>query len=112
MANRLKVAKVLSIQALDAQGWSQRRIAWELGIDRATVARYLKSPSKPAKAPIGSGAEQAQSIGELKAAISDQSEGDTRQLEASGCAQRPPLGLDKRGYRNLCLGGFGPPNTV
>ena len=53
MANRLKVAKVLSIQALHAQGWSQRRIARELGIDRATVARYLMAPSKPAKAPIG-----------------------------------------------------------
>ena len=36
MANQLKVAKVLSIQTLHAQGWSQRRIARELGIDRET----------------------------------------------------------------------------
>jgi transposase len=57
MANHLKVAKVLSIQALHAQGWSQRRIARELGINRETVARHLKEASKPAtfeKAPPGS----------------------------------------------------------
>jgi transposase len=54
MANHLKVANVLSIRALHAQGWSQRRIARELGIDRETVARHLKMPSKRAKAPIGS----------------------------------------------------------
>ncbi|MFT5527168.1 MAG: hypothetical protein ACI9HK_005150 [Pirellulaceae bacterium] len=68
MANQLKVAKVLSIETLHAQGWSQRRIARELGINRETVARYLKElassaecpptdlGSKPAKAPTGSDA--------------------------------------------------------
>jgi transposase len=55
MANQLKVAKVLSIKSLHAQGWSQRRIARELGINRETVARYLRESSKPAKAPPGSG---------------------------------------------------------
>src|SRR5210317_1810590 len=55
MANELKVAKVLSIKALHAQGWSQRRIARELGVNRETVARELKRGSKPAKAPTGSG---------------------------------------------------------
>jgi len=66
VANQLKVAKVLSIQTLHAQGWSQRRIARELGIHRETVAAHLKSAqespqtstdvedSKPAKAPPGS----------------------------------------------------------
>ena len=54
MANQLKVAKVLSIQTLHAQGWSQRRIARELGIHRDTVARHLGESSKPAKAPTGS----------------------------------------------------------
>ncbi len=53
MANQLKVAKVLSIQALHAQGWSQRRIARELGIHRETVARHLGEASKPATAPSG-----------------------------------------------------------
>jgi transposase len=54
MANQLKVAKVLSIQTLHEQGWSQRRIARELGVSRHSVAKYLRERSKPAKAPIGS----------------------------------------------------------
>ncbi len=41
MANRLKVAKVLSIKQLHGQGWSQRRIARELRISRDAVARHL-----------------------------------------------------------------------
>lgn len=66
MANRLKMAMVQSILLLHAQGWSRRRIARELGIDRETVSRYVEldqqsavpceleagSVSKPANAPI------------------------------------------------------------
>ncbi|MEQ8667844.1 MAG: hypothetical protein RIC12_01645, partial [Pirellulales bacterium] len=71
MANRLKVAKVLSIKTLQAQGWSQRRIARELGISRGAVARQLLADSQPhpasgvppdsnrAKAPPGSEAAEA-----------------------------------------------------
>jgi transposase len=54
MANQLKVAKLLSIQALHAQGWSRRRIARELGIHRETVARHLQELSKPGLSPAGS----------------------------------------------------------
>lgn len=54
MVNRLKVANVLSIQALHEQGWSQRRIARELGVSRGAVARHLRNGSNKAKAPIGS----------------------------------------------------------
>lgn len=54
MANRLKVAKVLSIHALHQAGWSQRRIAREVGISRGAVARHLRSRSNGAKAPTGS----------------------------------------------------------
>jgi hypothetical protein len=57
MANRLNMAIVETIQRLHASGWSQRRIARELAIDRETVRRYLscgeKSP-KPAILPAGS----------------------------------------------------------
>jgi transposase len=65
MANRLKMARIQSILSLHAQGWSRRRIARELDVDRETVSRYLqldqRSPaaievgggiSKPANAPI------------------------------------------------------------
>lgn len=41
MANRLTVAKVLSVKQLHEQGWSKRRIARELGISRGAVDRHL-----------------------------------------------------------------------
>jgi len=65
MANRLKMARVQSILSLHAQGWSGRRTARELGVDRETVSRYAEFKqqssaaceldggiSKPANAPI------------------------------------------------------------
>ena len=58
MANQLKLADVLAVQALVERGWSYRRIARQLGIHRETVARYARERdaggSKPAKAPTGS----------------------------------------------------------
>lgn len=57
MSNVLKMAIIQSIQALHAAGWSRRRIARELGIDRGTVAKHLQPPSpdpKPAIVPTGS----------------------------------------------------------
>ena len=49
MANVLKMAKIQSIQQLHAAGWSQRRIARELEIDRGTVARYLQRGASRSK---------------------------------------------------------------
>jgi transposase len=70
MANQLKMAMVNAVWTLKQRGWSNRRIARELGIDRETVARYVhlwqadpkpatNAPTgsegvKPADAPIGS----------------------------------------------------------
>ena len=42
MANRLKMATVQSILTLHERGWSQRRIAVELDVDRETVSRYVE----------------------------------------------------------------------
>jgi transposase len=42
MANQLKMADVQSILTLHARGWSRRRIARELGLDRETVGRHLR----------------------------------------------------------------------
>lgn len=46
MANVLKVHEQNAIQQLAAQGWSRRRIARQLQVDRKTVRRYLKSGAK------------------------------------------------------------------
>ena len=48
MANRLKMAKVHAIQVLRSRGWSQRRIARELGVHRDTVARHVRQDAKAA----------------------------------------------------------------
>jgi transposase len=50
MANQHKVEMQNAIKALKTKGWSQRRIARELGIDRETVARYWEPllPANPA----------------------------------------------------------------
>jgi len=64
MSNLLKMAVSESIRTLHRRGWSQRRIADELGINRETVARYLrlaKLASKPANAPTGSEASDGAS---------------------------------------------------
>lgn len=41
MANWLRMAQVHAIEGLWMQGWSRRRIARELGLDRATVRKYI-----------------------------------------------------------------------
>src|SRR5881409_946334 len=46
MANILKVNEQNTIQQLATQGWSRRRIARELEVDRKTVRRYLKAAAK------------------------------------------------------------------
>jgi len=57
--NQLKMDIKLTISTLSRGGWSQRRIARELGIDRETVARYRRlarqvEEPNPAIPPAGS----------------------------------------------------------
>src|SRR6185295_1516692 len=55
--NELNVSLQHSIATLAAKGWSTRKIARELSIDRETAARYLhlaEAISKPAIVPAGS----------------------------------------------------------
>jgi transposase len=54
MSNVLKVSLQTTICSLNDRGWSQRRIARELGIDRETVGRYLRLRAKPAISTAGS----------------------------------------------------------
>jgi transposase len=60
MSNVLKVSLQTTIYGLADRGWSQRRIARELGIDRETVGRYLRlaKGSKPAISTPGSGGDR------------------------------------------------------
>lgn len=51
MANRLKMASRESIQSMYQLGWSQRQIARQLGVDRETVARYIKAFGKALNQP-------------------------------------------------------------
>src|SRR5438046_786275 len=57
--NQLKMDIQQTISTLSRSGWSQRRIAREVGIDRETVARYRRlarqtEESNPAISPTGS----------------------------------------------------------
>jgi predicted transcriptional regulator len=52
MSNVLKVSLQTTIYSLADRGWSQRRIASELGINRETVGRYLRL-AKPAISTAG-----------------------------------------------------------
>lgn len=59
--NLLHVSLQHSIATLAAKGWSARKIARELGIDRETATRYLRLSeliSKPAIPPAGSAEEK------------------------------------------------------
>lgn len=47
MSNLLKMAVRETIRTLHRRGWSQRRIADELGINRETVALHLRQADTP-----------------------------------------------------------------
>ena len=54
MANFLSMADITRIRTLAQAGWSQRRIARELGHDRGTIQKYLRDeelPDPPAPSP-------------------------------------------------------------
>jgi len=46
MSNVLKVSHQEAIRSLSENGWSQRRIARELGLHRRTVGRYIVAAPK------------------------------------------------------------------
>ena len=70
MANVLNVALVESIRSLFAQGWSRRRIARELGVDRETVGKYVSQQSdgqNPPNLPTGSATSKPATLPSLPA---------------------------------------------
>ena len=68
MANHLNMAQTHSIEVLLKRGWSQRRVARDLGIDRGTVSKVYKrlnapevtstTPSKPGPPAVSNSACQ------------------------------------------------------
>src|SRR5467141_4890142 len=81
MPNVLKVNLQATIYSLNDRGWSRRRIARELGIDRETVGRYLLL-AKPAISTTGS--EEAT---EVKPAISTAGNGVGRRSQCEPLAE-------------------------
>jgi transposase len=90
MANILKVNEQNTIQQLAAQGWSHRRIAGWLQIDRKTVRRYL---AKAAKSPTIStlGSAPPESPKSPISTLGPESGGDLVQEGLQAEAGRPSL---------------------
>ena len=58
--NQLKVNRQHSIVSLFEQGWSKRRIARELALDRATVRKYLAGVTPKSPTPQTGSAESTE----------------------------------------------------
>jgi transposase len=108
--NRIKVSLQQSIIALSERGWSKRRIARELQVDRATVTRQLTAAANAATNPAhGSGAlgppdpdrisTQGIEDQEVKAATNPAH--GCGEVSAANAARNPALGA-KPGPRSLC----------
>ena len=96
MANQIKMATSASIIELYVRGWSQRRIARELGLDRETVSRHIRlnaetAVSKPANVPAGDDRD-----GYSKPAIPPAGAGEAATPEPA----IPPAGI--RGRKSQC----------
>src|SRR4029077_13206952 len=96
MSNVLTVSLQATIYSLHDRGWSRRRIARELGIDRETVGRYLLL-AKPAISTTGvEGTDEAkpaistaggEGAGEAKPAISTAGKGIGRKSQCEPLAE-------------------------
>jgi transposase len=100
MVNVLKVSLQETIYSLNDLGWSRRRIARELGIDRETVGRYLLL-AKPAISTTG-----PEGAGEVKPAISTAGKGAGRKSQCEPLAEvimaKAEVGLSaQRIYQDL-----------
>jgi transposase len=108
MAHRLKMATVEAIHRLHSLGWSQRRIARELGIHRETVSNYLSrraSGAKPAISPAGSSGSKPATFPDVPAPTEERAASTDRddQAAVSKPAISPPgSGGSQAGRRSEC----------
>jgi len=103
MANELKMATVQSILSLHEKRWSYRRIARELGIDRGTVARYVRLARESAQAEPSSAGAGGEAAGSKPANA------------PTGADSKPAIapigssaGVDHSGRANTPIGSEGP----
>jgi len=90
MSNVLKVNEQQAIQSLWKKGWSQRKIAQELGMNRRTVSRYAGKRTGEATAESGSKYTTQVTPGpsRAKSACESHREEIARKVEAGLSAQR------------------------
>ena len=104
MANRLKMAITTSIRTLYQRGWSQRKIARDLGISRTTVRRYLGGRGLHSNCttnpPTGSGPNSNCTTNPPTGSGPD-SNGTTGSGGDSNCTTDPPAGAGG-GPASLC----------
>ena len=111
MANFLKMDLIQVIQRLKSQGWSKRRMARELCIDRKTVRRYLRADSKsPTISTPGSLAEPSANLPTLPSSPSSEPVGagnENHPFSTLGDLAIPPVleGVyGKAGRPSVCQG--------
>lgn len=97
MVNRLKMAKINAILTLHEQGWSQRKIAEQLGIHRETVARYLANRAKPAKPSTG-----CDGAGDATEAVGLEAENRPKAPHGSEAENRPEAPYGSLPSRSQC----------
>lgn len=116
MANQLEVAMQKSIITFYERGWSRRRIARELGLDRATVRAYIKaweeSQAASAKPAISTAGSECQNppIGAISTAGSARLDGADLAEPAISTAgsqgqNQPPAAISTAGF---CAGDGSP----
>jgi len=97
MANRLKMAEQKAIQVLYEKGWSQRRIARELGVNRETVGRYVRLRGQRSEG------EEAGAEGDSKPAISIAGSEETPPAVGLGEDSKPAISITgSPGRQSLC----------
>lgn len=98
MANHLGMAEQQTIFALADHGWSQRRIARELGVHRETVSRYLKL----ARNQAGPAMSQDMNAGSVPGAAESASAKPAISIAGSGEDSRRTATTASPGRRSKC----------
>jgi predicted transcriptional regulator len=90
MANQLAMDKVQAIKHLEQAGYSERRIAEQLGISRKAVRNHLgRNGSKDTKAPTGSALTGSDQPKDTKALTGSGELYESRSLQTCGAWSRP-----------------------